>query len=231
MLFSAAATGAGDVWAVGERQDRDGRFATLVEHFDGRTWSVVPSPDPGTSGNHFDAVAAGGPDDVWAVGQRDDAASDQPLVEHWDGRHWSVVPVGVPGALFDAVTVHNGQVWAAGQTDNATAQGRPLVAHLRDGRWETTVLTGIGGAFTNLTGIAATDRTVWTVGTFFDPVTGNQHTLVARHDADGWHAVDAPSPGTGDAVLGAVSAAGADVWAGFAKTDGRDPLVEHHRDR
>ena len=73
---------------------------------------------------------------------------------------------------------------------------------------------------------------MWTVGTFFDPVTGNQHTLVARHDADGWHAVDAPSPGTGDAVLGAVSAAGADVWAtGFAKTDGRDPLVEHHRDR
>jgi hypothetical protein len=233
MLFAATATGADDVWAVGERQDRDGRFATLVEHFDGSAWCVVPSPNPGTSGNHLDAVTANGRDDVWAVGQRNDASADRPLVEHWDGRRWSVMTVAVPGggaAVLDAVAVHGDQVWAAGQTDDATHQGRPLVAHLHDGRWDTTVLTGVGAAFANLTGVAiSADATVWAVGTYFDAAAGKQHTLVVRHDATGWHAVPAPSPGTGDAVLGAVTARGGDVWAvGFAKTDGRDPLVEHH---
>src|SRR5439155_12729534 len=73
--------------------------------------------DPGTSGNHLDGVAANGPDDVWAVGQRngDAAGTDLPLVEHWDGRHWTVAPVPVPGggaALLDGVAVRGNQVWA-----------------------------------------------------------------------------------------------------------------------
>ncbi len=233
ILFSATATGPDDVWAVGERQDFSGRFGTLVEHFDGRDWRVLPSPDPGTSGNHLDGVAANGPDDVWAVGQRNDATADRPLVEHWDGRHWSVAPVPVPGggaAVLDGVAVHGDDVWAVGQTDDAVNQAHPYVAHMRDGRWEASVLSGIGGAFSNLTGVAVTGDTVWAVGTFFDPADGNQHTIVARHDGSGWHAVPAPSPGTGNAVLGGIAAHGTDVWAvGAFETDNRDPLVEHHR--
>jgi hypothetical protein len=232
ILFSASATTANDVWAVGERQDSAGRFGALIEHWDGTVWSVVPSPDPGSSGNHLNAVAAAGRDDVWAVGQRNDASSDQPLVEHWDGRRWSTQPLSVPGgtgAVLDAVTVRGGEVWAVGQTDDAVRQGRPLVAHLHHGQWETTVLAGVGAAFSNLTGVAIADHVVWAVGTYFDPTTGRQHTLIVQHDGSGWRAVPAPSPGTGDAVLGAVAAHDDDVWAtGYAKTNGRDPLVEHH---
>src|SRR5262249_22028737 len=70
MLFGAAAASASDVWAVGDQEGADGRFETLVEHFDGARWSVVASPDPGSAGNHLYGVAAAGPDDVWAVGQQ-----------------------------------------------------------------------------------------------------------------------------------------------------------------
>lgn len=232
MLFSAAATGAGDVGAVGEQQDLAGRFSTLAEHFDGHSWSVVPTPNPGTSGNHLDAVATDGPDDVWAVGQRNDATSDGPLVEHWDGRQWSVVPVATAGgAVLDAVTVRGGEVWAVGQTDNATAQARPLIVHVHNGHPDSSVLGTTGSSFSNMTGVVATDRTVWAVGTFFDAASGNQRTLVLRQDASAWHPVSAPSPGTGNAILGAVAASGDDVWAvGAAETDSRDPLVEHHRE-
>jgi phospholipase C len=234
LLFSATATGSDDVWAVGERQDLSGRFGTLVEHFDGHAWSVVPAPDPGTSGNHLDSVAATGPDDVWAVGQRNDAGTDRPLVEHWDGRHWSVQTVPVPdggAALLDAVAVRGDQVWAVGQTDDPTHQARPYVAHRHDGHWEASVLPNVGGAFSNLTGVAVTDEAVWAVGTFFNPADGNQHTIIARHDGSGWHVIPAPSPGTGDAVLGGIAARGADLWAvGVDETDNRDPLVEHHHD-
>jgi hypothetical protein len=54
---------------------------------------------------------------------------------------------------------------------------------------------------------------------------GTQKGLIGRYDGAGWHAVDAPNPGTGDNVLGAIAATGNDVWAlGYDKTgSGRDP--------
>jgi hypothetical protein len=221
-LTSATAVSADDVWAVGERQDRAGVFSTLVEHFDGHRWSVVPSPNPGAAGNHLYGVAAASSDDVWAVGQR----SAQPLVEHWDGRRWSVVTVPGVGVL-DAVAVHGKDVWAVGQTDDALHQARPLVLH----DWTVTVPTGIGAAFSNVTGVAVAGGTAWLAGTYVNSVTGLQHTLVARNDGTGWRAVAAPDPGTGDKVLGAIAASGGNLWAvGYDKTDtARDPLIEFHR--
>jgi len=47
LLFVAFAVSDSDVQAVGEQQDSSGRFATLVEHWNGARWSVVRSPDPG----------------------------------------------------------------------------------------------------------------------------------------------------------------------------------------
>ena len=222
-LFSAAAVSDHDVWAVGARQDWAGRFTTLVEHWDGRAWTVVPSPNPGAAGDQFFGVAADGPNDVWAVGQRNDVNADRPLVEHWDGYRWSPVATGTAAGLLNAVAVRNGQVWAVGQTDDATDAARGLVVHNAGRAWTSTVLTGVGTAFTDLTGAAIADDGPWAVGTYYDSTAGRQQTLVLHGDS----VVAAPSPGTGDAVLGGISAAGRDVWAsGFDKTDsGRDPLI------
>src|SRR5215469_3852100 len=89
ILYAATAVSPSDVWAVGIQQSESGRFGTLTEHSDGTRWSVVPSPDPGSSGNQLYGVPAAGPANVWAVGQRNDVASDTPLVEHWDGHSWA----------------------------------------------------------------------------------------------------------------------------------------------
>jgi hypothetical protein len=100
---------------LGERQDESGPFAALIGHWDGRAWSWSSSPNLGSSSNHLDAGAAARRDDVWAVGQHNDATFDQPLVEHWDGGTWSAVSVPAAagtGAVLDAVTVQGGEVWA-----------------------------------------------------------------------------------------------------------------------
>jgi hypothetical protein len=232
ILTSAAAVSGNDVWAVGERQDGAGRFATLTEHWDGHRWSVIPSPDPGTTGNHLYGVAAVSHNDVWAVGQRNDATSDTPLVEHWDGQRWAAVPAPVPGtaAVLDGVAVRDGELWAVGQTDDAAHAGHPLVAGYHNGTWTTTVLPNVGSAFTNLTGVTIADGAVWAAGTYFDTAAGLQKTLIIRSDGSGWRAVHVPNPGSGDNVLGAIAATGNDVWAvGYDKTaSGRDPLIEHH---
>jgi hypothetical protein len=233
ILFSATAVSATDVWAVGERQARDGTFGTLIEHWNGSAWSVVHSPDPGKTGDTLFGVAADGPGDVWAVGQRSDETSDAPLAEHWDGHHWAAVNLptaGVTGSLLQGVAVHGGQVWAVGNSDDALDQARPFVEHLTHGTWSAQLLKGLGSGFSNITGVAVTGRTAWLAGSALQEASGNQLTVVARNDGSGWRRVAAPNPGSGDRILGGISAAGGQAWAvGAYDTNARTPLIETHR--
>ena len=236
ILYSATAVSASDVWAVGIQQSQSGTFGTLIEHFNGKRWSVVPGPNPGKFGNQLYGVAAAGPSDVWAVGQSDDATSDTPLVEHWDGHSWAVASVpsaGLTGGLLQAVAIHGNQVWAAGQSDDATHQAFPLIEHLSPGTWTATQPSGLGSAFSDINGVAVAGSTVWIVGEYLDAATGLQHTLVARSTGTGWQQVPAPNPGTGDKCLGGISAAGTSAWAvGYFKTNtSRSPLIEVHKPR
>jgi hypothetical protein len=96
VLYSVSGTSARDLWAVGRYFADDGTERTLIEHWDGRGWTQVPSPN--VAGDALDALASVSADstgDAWAVGSRiatlgrDRQVS---LVEHWDGHRWSIVP-------------------------------------------------------------------------------------------------------------------------------------------
>ncbi len=238
LFYGVTAITTTDVWAVGLRQDDAGKFGTLVEHFDGRSWSLVPAVDPAQAGNAFYAVASGGSGDVWAVGQRNDPRVDRPLVEHFDCQRWSVVGNDdrAPSGLLDAVSVQDGRVLAAGQTDDARQAAHPLVAEVRGRTAAYQVLTGVRRS------VQQPERNhtrrsgqVWVTGTTFDPngtydgaPGGVQQTLIATSDRTGWHRVAAPSPGTADRVLGQVVRSGDDlITVGYFKAPaGRQPLVE-----
>ncbi|HEX3492900.1 MAG TPA: alkaline phosphatase family protein [Streptosporangiaceae bacterium] len=233
ILFSATAVSPRDVWAVGTRQVGNGTFSTLIERWNGTRWSVVPSPNPGPAGNNLYSVAASGPDNVWAVGQRSDQTSDLPLVEHWNGQRWTAVSVpsaGLRNGLLQGVAVHGDQVWAVGNSDDAAHQARPLVEHLSHGHWTAQLLTGLGSGFSDINAVTVAGGTVWLAGEFLD-ATGLQHTLLARNDGSGWQQVAAPNPGTGDKVVSGIASAGGRTWAvGYFKTNiGRAPLVMLHK--
>jgi hypothetical protein len=121
-LNSVVAVAANDVWAVGVRAQRAARGVinrTLIEHWDGSSWRVVPSPNIGratyvwrrfdwtpASDNELVSVAAVSADDIWAVGDAGRAVrrykNDHtlilspfkmaPLAEHWDGTAWKLGP-------------------------------------------------------------------------------------------------------------------------------------------
>jgi hypothetical protein len=63
ILYGVAAT-PGGAWAVGNYLDANGNAQTLIEQWNGTTWSVVTSPSPGSGGNILGGVAAVSANDV-----------------------------------------------------------------------------------------------------------------------------------------------------------------------
>jgi hypothetical protein len=109
-LSAVAAIAADDVWAVGSTESDASTPGgsgedTLIMHWDGASWSVVPSPNGLSSSNSLLDVAAFGPDDVWAGGQSYDdlAVTSRTILERWDGSAWRVVRTPNPDADYDAI--------------------------------------------------------------------------------------------------------------------------------
>src|SRR5260221_4329072 len=88
-LDGVTAISSDNVWATGSYAGPNAGLS-LVEHWDGTQWSVVPSPNVGQS-DGLSSVAAVSPNDIWAVGGFFVAQGQppQPLIEHWDGTQWS----------------------------------------------------------------------------------------------------------------------------------------------
>lgn len=218
---------------VGDQEGTSGVFQALAEHYDGQSWTVVPTPDPGPSGDHLYAIDAVSADNVWAVGQQlGTAAPDNGLVEHWDGHSWSVVtlpPATNASVLLDAVAVSaGGQVWVAGEADSP-AGGRPLIESDDNGTWQTASLpASAGSVWTNLYGVAVAGGTVWAVGTYVDPKTDNNNTLILSGTSGAWTVDAGPEPGSGSNILGSVTAVGGRLWAAGIYDDGGGemPLME-----
>ena len=242
MLFGASAVSPSDVWVVGDQEGGNGRFETLAEHWDGSTWTVVPTPDPGSGGNHLYAVDAVSPDDVWTAGQQlGDEFPDQGLVEHWDGHSWSVVdlPVSADASVMltgIAATPNlsssplSNAVWVDGEADNPFTGGHPLVEGYQNGAWSVANLPASAGSiWTNLWGITVAQGTVWAVGTYVDPQTDNNNTLILEGNDGAWTVDAGPEPGSGSNILGGVTTIAGKAWAAGIYDDGGSemPLVEH----
>lgn len=119
MLEAVSAASSTDIWAVG-RYDIPGEY-TLIEHWNGSAWSVVPNPSPGTGTDGVDlsGVAAISASNAWAVGSLShEAGGIVPILEHWNGTSWSLVSgLALPTTYygFNAITVVVGsQVMAVG---------------------------------------------------------------------------------------------------------------------
>ena len=160
-LSSIAALSFSDAWAVGSFDTVPSGSSpppnpgagpgppktthTLVEHWDGSRWRVVPSPSPGSrgliGGSWLNGVAAVASDDAWAVGGS--ANSETGLIEHWDGTRWTIVksPVAnlVDASLLAVSASSANDAWAIG-TSYANVDGAapayPLVEHRNGTAWE-----------------------------------------------------------------------------------------------
>jgi hypothetical protein len=117
-----------DAWAVGEDIGATSTVggSTLIEHWNGSSWSVVPSPTPGADPG-LTGVAARGPGDVYAVGSNVPSVNGgtvQGMILRWNGSTWSVDTDPTDGSyspLFAAATVPGAtSEWAVGTLENSS---------------------------------------------------------------------------------------------------------------
>src|SRR5579863_7486571 len=128
ILTAVTAPSLHDAWAVGSfAPDGGGHLIqTLIEHWNGVQWSMVMSPNPGTSSNYLNGIAAVSATNVWAVGQ-DMSNTEQysaAMTLHWDGTAWSAITSPNPGAdgstLFGVASIPGTQqFWAVGTYYNS----------------------------------------------------------------------------------------------------------------
>jgi hypothetical protein len=88
-LEGLTCTSATSCHAVGSYLTASAVTATLVEHWNGTGWSVVPSPNPpGAAVSRLRGVSCPSATNCVAVGYSDGVT----LIEHWNGSTWTIVP-------------------------------------------------------------------------------------------------------------------------------------------
>lgn len=139
-----------DVWAVGfstpVAPPQEAATLTLIEHFDGTKWIVVPSPNVGPNSiyqsNRLFGLAANSPTDIWAFGSYFAASGSghqMTLLLHWNGKTWTIAPSPDPtkggflsDLLYAGVVPSPGNVWIFGVEDEAPHSGT-LAIHTTTG--------------------------------------------------------------------------------------------------
>ena len=226
-LNAVVEVSARDIWAVGDSFSLStGVEQTLIEHWDGTSWSIVPSPNPTTTHDTFlSGVAEVSANDVWAVG-----GSGQTLIEHWNGEHWRIVaspnPPGSTGSLGAVAEVSAHDIWAVGTFKNSTG-GLPLIEHWDGEQWSIVASPNpTGSSITVLNGVAEVSaHNVWAVGQSFSRSTGGLP-LIEHWDGEQWSIVASPNPtGSSFTILNGVAEVSAhNVWA-VGRTN--QSLTEH----
>lgn len=227
------------MWAVGFAGTAD-IANTLIEHWDGKAWHIVPSPNGDSDSNSIVDISAVNSNDVWAVGSWYADYVPHILIEHWDGNVWTRVasPADLDDAALSAVTaVSANDVWAVGGygTGRDTPR-RPLILHWDGTSWSRVPVLEPNPPYGALFGITvlAPDN-IWATGGYRNspPPTLN-HTLTLHYDGTTWNKVSSPSesPGSHDNYLLSVSAISKDdIWAVgssyLPKPPIIYPLIEH----
>src|SRR5690348_950035 len=132
-LFAVTATSPTNAWAVG-RFDNGVASHTLIEHWNGRSWGIQPSP--GGSSSVLTGAAAISRTNAWAVGYHGgEAGQGRALILHWDGTSWTVAPAAVAGAVssLTGAAASPAAAWAVGYYRDSVGPGavHPLTVRLR----------------------------------------------------------------------------------------------------
>ena len=203
---------------------------TLIEHWNGSSWSVIASPSPSSFGDVLNSVSAVSASNLWAVGfQQTSSGAPQTLIERWNGSAWSVVSSPSPSSIGDSLNgvaaVTGSSVWAVGFRQNSRFSQRTLIEYWNGTQWSVVASPNVGPGNNQLYGVAALSLTrVWAVGTTVQQ-NGPPQTLAEQWNGAQWSVVASPNRLGGANLAGVAAISASVVWAvGF---DASGALTEH----
>jgi hypothetical protein len=182
-------------------------------------WHPVTSLNASSGRNILAGLAAGAPNDVWAVGFYVNSSSVyQTLAEHWDGSAWGIVPtpnVGLGNNLLTAITaIGPTDVWAVGfwRPGDSSTYAQPLTEHWNGNGWTVVPTPNVPNSLAPLYGVSAgATNDVWAVGLAEDfpvqPTGPRGHALALHWNGSNWSTVPtasvvAPIAGPGIDLMG-----------------------------
>ncbi len=218
-LEAVTAISTSDVWAVGWEGSSDSFTTdTLTEHWDGLTWNLVPSVNVKALDQKLYGVAAVSTNDVWAVGEYDNANGShiQTLIEHWNGSSWSLAKAPKGNNFLTSVAVVSANdVWAVGASPNPkNSNSKTLTEHWNGTSWSIVSSPNVANINTLNAISVISSNDIWAVGDDSNNSTGPSQNLVEHWDGGSWSVISSPNAGPGDNTLYGVAAISTnDVWA------------------
>ena len=225
-LRALTAAGPDDVWAVGVRGKGEQGGHAVAEHWDGRRWSVVPTPRTrSTIWTQYENASAVSASDVWVVGFSYNVVDQvgHRFVTHWDGSSWSRSRgVKNPSSIRDITAIGPNDVWIA-----ASVGSQSLMQHWDGSTWSAVPSPGPGlaSAVQALDGSSSTD--VWGVGTALTSEKPDTwEPMILHWDGSTWTLVAVTGErGHKDALVVVSADATDDAWT-FGST-GTHRIVRH----
>jgi len=214
VLAAVAVTSPTSVWAVGWSWGGPGTSRrTLVEHWNGSTWAIVPAPNANRRGNFLNSVATvPGTGHVWAFGaHRVGFSNHHTLVLHLGARGWTVDPTPNP---FRADVFNDGIVMHTGASNTVWAAGRHLVERRTPSGWHVVPIPNLGARLTGVAQIPGTNH-LWAVGYH----QRDEGALTERWNGHAWRVI--PNPATRGGLNAVTALSRTNAWAVGS-------LVEHY---
>jgi hypothetical protein len=185
---------AASCFAVGSVKN-DTAVHTLIERWNGASWTVSSSPNPDPAADELDGVTCPGPTDCFAVGLSG-SLSVPGIIERWNGTSWSIVAHPVPAPpnnTLSAVSCSSATTcFGVGRYATASGTIATLIERPNGTSWSTVASPNPAGSVnSSLAGVSCPSATnCFAVGTSGNSPT---KTLIERWNGSTWSIVPSPN--------------------------------------
>jgi Ser-Thr-rich glycosyl-phosphatidyl-inositol-anchored membrane family len=205
VLSGVACTSSTSCVAVGYYDNPSDVARTLVESWNGSVWTLVSSPNQGTSYNLLDGVSCTSSTSCVAVGYYS-ASTVQTLVESWNGSSWSIVTSPNQGAgsnlLFGVSCAQSNSCVAVGDYYNGSVY-QNLAETWNGSTWTITPSPNSGTGINQLLGVSCTSSTRCAAVGNYSGSSATQ-TLAESWNGSSWSITSSPNRGTSTNELNGV---------------------------
>lgn len=207
-LVAVSGIASNDVWAAGWTSlSGTGAYNTLIEHYNGTSWSVVTSPNPGGFDSRPYAIKEISATDIWVLGYTTTGSGgvgQAPMAIHYNGTSWTTVTMataGTAGIMYGVDGVATNNVIGVGQQ----ASSGNILTNIQQYTTSWANMTSIDPSATNnvLNGIAMGSASdAWAVGYY---ATTSDFALAEHYDGTSWSNIAAAQPASSNSFFNSVT--------------------------